>query len=48
MIPRSSYYKWANREKSAQEIENRMLITEIVKLYDEVDGIYGYRRMTLN
>lgn len=25
-----------------------MLITEIVKIYDEVDGIYGYRRITLN
>jgi transposase InsO family protein len=48
MIPRSSYYKWAKREKSVQEIENRVLITEIVKLYDEVEGIYGYRRMTLN
>lgn len=25
-----------------------MLITEIVKLYDAVDGIYGYRRIMLN
>lgn len=48
MIPRSSYYKWAKREKSIQETENNMLIAEIVKIYDEVDGIYGYRRMTLN
>lgn len=48
MIPRSSYYKWVNREKSVQEIENGMLISEIAKLYDEVDGIYGYRRITLN
>lgn len=25
-----------------------MLLTEIIKLYDEVNGIYGYRRMTMN
>lgn len=48
MIPRSSYYKWAKRGESVQETENRMLITEIVEIYYEVDGIYGYRRMTLN
>ena len=48
MIPRSSYYKWTKHEKSVQETENIMLIAEIVKVYDEVGGIYGYRRMTLN
>jgi putative transposase len=48
MIPRSSYYKWTKRKESVQETENRMLITEIVKIYNEVNGIYGYRRMTLN
>src|SRR5665811_429661 len=25
-----------------------MLMTEIIKIYDEVDGIYGYRRMMMN
>ncbi|MBU5486560.1 IS3 family transposase [Clostridium sp. MSJ-11] len=48
MIPRSSYYKWTKRKKSIQETDNRMLIAEIVKIYNEVDGIYGYRRITLN
>lgn len=48
MIPRSSYYKWTKREKNVQETENRMLIAEMAKIYDEVDGVYGYRRMTLN
>jgi putative transposase len=48
MIPRSSYYKWTKRKESVQETENRMLIIEIVKIYNEVDAIYGYRRMTLN
>ena len=48
MVSRSSYYKWTKRKESDLESENKMLITEIVKLYDELDGIYGYRRMTLN
>lgn len=48
MISRSSYYKWLNRRQSAQEDENTLLITEIISIYEEVDGIYGYRRMTMN
>ena len=48
MIPRSSYYKWLKREESVLEIENKMLMTEIIKIYEEVDGIYGYRRITMN
>lgn len=48
MVPRSSYYKWLKREATVMEIENKMIMTEILKIYKEVDGIYGYRRMTLN
>ena len=48
IITRSSYYKWLKRKESAIEIKNKMLMTEIIKLYEEVDGIYGYRRMTMN
>ncbi|MCT8975099.1 IS3 family transposase [Clostridium sp. CX1] len=48
MVSRSSYYKWLNREESATETENKMLITKIVELYEEVDGIYGYRRIMMN
>ena len=48
MIPRSSYYKWLKHEESVVEIENKMMMAEIIKLYEEVDGIYGYRRMTMN
>lgn len=47
-IPRSSYYKWLHREESASEKENTLLLEEIIRLYSEVKGIYGYRRMTLN
>jgi putative transposase len=42
-IARSAYYKWLNRSESQRDKENT-----IVKLYTEVDGIYGYRRMQLN
>lgn len=47
-IPRSSYYKWRRRPESAREAENTVLLKEMVRLYDKVEGIYGYRRMTLN
>lgn len=48
MIPRSSYYKWLGRKLSPQETENKILMTSIIDLYEEVGGIYGYRRMTMN
>jgi len=48
MVSRSSYYKWVNRKESVVETENKMLITKIIELYEEVDGIYGYRRITMN
>jgi transposase InsO family protein/transposase-like protein len=48
MVSRSSYYKWIKRKNSIMEIENKMLITEIAKIYEEVNVIYGYRRMTMN
>lgn len=48
MAPRSSYYKWLKRKESDQESENRVLLANIIKLYEEVDGIYGYRRITMN
>lgn len=40
--------KWVKRKESVLEIENKMLMTEIIKIYEEVDGIYGYRRMMMN
>lgn len=47
-IVRSSYYKWLNREKTDGEKENEFLIKEIIALHEEVNGIYGYRRITMN
>ncbi|MBP1916370.1 transposase InsO family protein [Lederbergia galactosidilyticus] len=47
-ISRSAYYKWLNRTPSVRELQNEAIIKEIKALHAEVDGIYGYRRMTLN
>jgi transposase InsO family protein len=48
MIPRSSYYKWQKHKETVLETENKKLMTEIIEIYNKVDGIYGYRRITLN
>lgn len=47
-IARSAYYKWSNRAESELDKENILIINEMTKLYEEVKGIYGYRRMKLN
>lgn len=47
-IPRCSYYKWRKRKESAADQENAAVLEELIRLYSEVKGIYGYRRMTLN
>ncbi|MGN4123480.1 IS3 family transposase [Lysinibacillus sphaericus] len=46
-VTRAAYYKWLNRQSSAREIENEQLLESIQYLYTQVDGIYGYRRITL-
>jgi putative transposase len=48
MIPRSSYYKWLTHKGSVLESENEIVMKEIIKIYNKVNGIYGYRRITLN
>ena len=47
-IARSAYYKWLNRLKPFHEIENEKLLTLICEIYEEHDGILGYRQMTIN
>ncbi|WP_042891496.1 hypothetical protein [Bacillus cereus] len=47
-IARSAYYKWQNRISSNREQENKATINEIKIIHDEVKGIFGYHRMTLN
>ena len=46
-ISRAAYYKWLNRQPTAQERENEQLVASIQHLYTQVDGIYGYRRITM-
>lgn len=36
-----------NREESDKEAENKKLLGEISSIYEEVEGIYGYRRILL-
>lgn len=49
-ISRAAYYKWLNRQPTVRERENEQLIESIQHLYSQVNGIYGYRRisMTIN
>ncbi|MDD2372264.1 MAG: IS3 family transposase [Syntrophomonadaceae bacterium] len=47
-IQRSSYYKWLKRKVSPREQKNQQLIEAIILLYEKVEGIYGYRRLTDN
>ncbi|MER2192196.1 MAG: IS3 family transposase [Solibacillus sp.] len=46
-VSRAAYYKWLNRQPSARELENQQLIASIQHLYTQIDGIYGYRRITM-
>ena len=36
------------RTETVRDGENRIILHELVRLYTEIKGIYGYRRMTLN
>jgi transposase InsO family protein len=47
-LNRSSYYKWLRRGQSGQEGKDKELIDRICILYQESNGIFGYRRMQLN
>lgn len=47
-LNRSSYYKWLQRDPSVQEAKDKELIEQICMIYQESNGIFGYRRMQLN
>ena len=47
-IARSSYYKWLNRLETSTDKENSTITKKILQIYNDVNGIYGYRRMTMN
>ncbi len=46
-LNRSSYYKWKSRSVSATQQINEQLVEWIKELYEEQDGILGYRQMTI-
>ncbi len=46
-LNRSSYYKWLKRNPSSSEIENTQIVQWIKELYEEQNGILGYRQMTI-
>lgn len=46
-VSRAGYYKWLKRKPSESELRLRHLITLIQTAYDDLNGIYGYRRMTI-
>ena len=46
-INRSAYYKWLHREPSSRQHENEQIVEWIKELYEEQNGILGYRQMTI-
>ena len=46
-VNRSAYYKWRKRTPSCRQIENEQIVEGIKTLYEEQDGILGYRQMTI-
>lgn len=47
-LNRSSYYKWLRRDQSGYETKDKELLDCMCVLYQESNGIFGYRRMQLN
>ncbi|MBQ7579909.1 MAG: IS3 family transposase, partial [Clostridia bacterium] len=46
-INRSAYYKWLKRTPSNRQLENEKIVKWIKELYEEQNGILGYRQMTI-
>ena len=46
-VNRSAYYKWLKRTPSDRQLENEQIVEWIKALYEEQDGILGYRQMTI-
>ena len=47
-ICRQAYYKWKTKKITEKEKLNEKLSDLIQEIYNETNGIYGYRRMTMN
>ena len=46
-VCRSAYYKWLKRKPSQHQKTNEQLLEWIKELYEEQNGILGYRQMTI-
>ena len=46
-LNRSAYYKWINRTPSRSQEVNEQVVEWIKELYEEQNGILGYRQMTI-
>jgi transposase InsO family protein len=46
-VCRSAYYKWLKRKPSQHQKTNEQLVGWIKELYEEQNGILGYRQMTI-
>lgn len=46
-VSRAAYYKWLNRQPTVGELENEELVESIHHLHTQLDGIYGYGRITM-
>lgn len=46
-VTRAAYYKWLSRKPSQRDLENEAILKEIKQVSEQVNGIYGYRRMTV-
>lgn len=46
-LNRSAYYKWLRREPSHNQQVNERIVEWIKELYEEQNGILGYRQMTI-
>lgn len=46
-IARASYYKFRHKSPSTRKKENAEITQNILRIYSDVNGIYGYRRMTM-
>ena len=45
-VTRSGYYAWRNRQQTARQIANRLLVSEIQRVYHLKKGNYGSPRVT--
>ena len=46
-LNRSSYYKWKKRVQSKSELLNRQITEYVKELYEESNGVLGYRQMCI-